>query len=96
MLPIISFVGLNELIAELIIVNVVKLMVVSFPLFTTIFPVVAPLGTVIVNEVMLPSVILAILPFIFTVFDAKILLKPVPVIITVDPKSPEVGVNELI
>ncbi len=76
--------------------NVVKLVAVAKPLFTVILPEVAPLGTVIVKDVMLPLVLVAIVPFILTIFDAKVSLNPVPVIITEEPKSPDVGVNELI
>lgn len=69
----------------------------STPLIVTlILPVVAPTGTVTTSVVDVADIIDASLPLNSTVLSAMLVLKFVPVIVTVVPAAPEVGVNEVI
>jgi len=59
---------------------------------TVIFPVVAPLGTVAVIEVAEEAVTVAVVPLNLTVGDEKF----DPLIVTLDPTAPELGLKLLI
>jgi len=59
---------------------------------TVIGPVVAPLGTVAVIDVAVEAVTVAVVPLNFTVGEEKF----DPVIVTLDPTAPELGLNPLI
>jgi hypothetical protein len=61
--------------------------------FTAIAPVVTPAGAVTVSEVELAAVTVAATPLKVTVFAAGVLPKFTPVIVTVVPGDPPVGVN---
>lgn len=54
-------------------------------------PLVAPAGTVVVNDVVLAAVTTAVVPLNFTVFWVGVELKPVPVRVTVAPIGPDMG-----
>jgi hypothetical protein len=87
-------VGVNEVIvgtAPAVTVKLVALVAVVPPTVTVIFPVVAPAGTVVVIEVAVLAVTTAVVPLNLTVLLARIVLKLVPVIITVAPTGPLVG-----
>ena len=58
---------------------------------TTIFPVVAPVGTVATIEVELQLVAVAVVPLNFTVLVPCVVPNPEPVIVTEAPTAPEVG-----
>ena len=60
---------------------------------TLILPVVAPPGTVVVIVVAVLFVIVAVTPLNFTVLFADVVLKLVPVIVTVVPVVPLVGLK---
>jgi hypothetical protein len=60
------------------------------PIFTTTFPVVAPLGTVTVMLVVLQLVTLAVVPLNLAVPDPCVDPKLVPAIVTADPTAPTV------
>lgn len=67
------------------------------PIVTLTGPIpIAPAGTVIVSVVVVLAVIDATAPFTLTVWSAGVAVKFVPVIVTVDPTTPLVGVNEVI
>jgi hypothetical protein len=59
---------------------------------TVIFPVVAPLGTVAVIEVAEEAVTVAVVPLNLTVGEEKF----DPLIVTLDPTAPELGLKALI
>lgn len=61
-----------------------------------IVPVVAPLGTVTTNCVALADATVAEVPFIWTAFWLGVVLKAVPLIVTVVPTGPLVGTNPMI
>lgn len=63
---------------------------------TVIFPVDASDGIVVVMLVEVLAVTVAAVPLKFTVLADGVLLKFVPVMVTVVPTGPEVGVNEVI
>ena len=63
---------------------------------TVIFPVVAPAGTVAVMLVVVLAVAVAVVPLKRTVLFAGVALKFVPVIVTVAPIRPDVGVKLVI
>jgi hypothetical protein len=63
---------------------------------TVILPVVAPAGTVVVMDVVVLAVAVAVVPLNLTVLLAGVALKFVPVIVTVVPVTPDVGVKEVI
>lgn len=63
---------------------------------TAIFPVVAPVGTVTVSCVEMAAVMVACVPLNVTVLSAIVLLKLVPVMVTVVPIGPLVGVKLVI
>jgi hypothetical protein len=63
---------------------------------TEIFPVVEPVGTVVVMEVAVLAVTTDVLPLNVTVLLAGVELKFVPVMVTVVPIGPEVGAKEII
>ena len=61
---------------------------------TVIGPVVAPAGTVVTIEpVVGVPVIVAVVPLNFTILLPASVLKPVPVMVTVDPTTPVAGVK---
>lgn len=60
---------------------------------TVIFPVVAPAGTVVVIDVAVLAVTTAVVPLKFTVLFGGVVLKLVPVIVTVAPMLPLAGVK---
>jgi hypothetical protein len=62
---------------------------------TEIFPVVAPNGTVVVKVVVVAALTTATVPLKETTLLAGVVLKFVPVIITVAPTAPLVGLNEV-
>lgn len=66
------------------------------PTATVMVPLVAPEGTVTVNCVEVAEEIDAATPLNFTVFDAAVVLKLVPVIVTVVPSVPDVGLKPVI
>jgi hypothetical protein len=59
-------------------------------------PVTAPVGTVTVRLVVVAPVTLAVTPPIMTVSPLTVALNPVPVIVTLLPTSPDVGVKLVI
>ncbi len=78
-------------------VNVLPLVPVSAPTVTVIVPVVAPLGTVTTSCVAVAVVgVAAVVPLNLTVLLAAVVLKFVPVIVTVVPIGPLVGVKLVI
>lgn len=60
---------------------------------TVIFPDVAPAGTVVVMLVAVDAVTVAAVPLNVTVLSAGVVLKFVPVMVTVAPTTPDVGVK---
>ncbi len=79
--------------------QIVKLLVeVAVPLdvVTVIVPVVAPVGTVTVRLVAVAEDTVAVVPLNFTLLDDAVVEKFVPVIVTVFPASPAVGVKLVI
>jgi hypothetical protein len=78
-----------------VVVTVKSLVDVAATLFTvtTILPVVAPVGTVTVSCVAVAAVTVAAIPLKVTVLAEAVVLKFVPVIITVVPTTPLVGVK---
>ena len=63
---------------------------------TEIVPVVAPAGTVVVMLVAVEAVTVATVPLNLTILLACVVLKLVPVMVTVAPTCPLVGLKELI
>ncbi len=63
---------------------------------TVIFPVVAPAGTVVEIVVAVEAVTVAVVLLNFTTLFAGVVLKSVPLIVTVAPINPDAGVNEVI
>jgi hypothetical protein len=61
---------------------------------TVIVPVVAPVGTVVVIDVAVLAVTTAVVPLNFTILFAGVVLKFVPVIVTVVPTTPVAGVKD--
>jgi hypothetical protein len=59
-------------------------------------PLVAVAGTVTVSDVDVALVTLAVTPLNLTMLLAAVALKLVPVMVTVDPKAPEVGMKPVI
>ena len=78
--------------AELTVKSVVLVAVVCSATSTVIFPVLAPAGTVVVIEVAVEAVTVAVVPLNLTVGEEKF----DPLIVTLDPTAPEVGLNPLI
>jgi hypothetical protein len=70
-------------------VNVIPLTV------TEMFPVVAPAGTVVVNVVVVAALTTAAVPLKNTALFAGVVLKLVPVIVTVAPTAPLPGLNDV-
>ena len=66
----------------------------TLPTVTTTFPVVAPVGTVVVITVSDQLVTVAVVPLKVTV--PVVVPKPVPVIVTVAPGAPDVGKRDVI
>lgn len=64
---------------------------VNPPTVTAILPVVAPLGTVTVRDVVVCAVTVAVTPLNVTVFCPGVALKELPDIVTVVPPVPDVG-----
>jgi hypothetical protein len=60
---------------------------------TVIGPVVAPAGTVVTIEPIVDDVTVAVVPLNFTTLLPASVLKPVPVMVTVDPATPVAGVK---
>lgn len=69
---------------------------VKDPTVTVIFPVDAPIGTDVVIEVAVADFTVAEVPLNLTVLLDEIVLKFVPVIVTVAPTSPDTGVKLVI
>ncbi len=66
------------------------------PTFSTVMaPWVAPVGTVTVRLVVLATVTVARVAPKNTTLSAAVVLKPVPVMVTVSPTSPSCGLNEV-
>ncbi len=88
---------------KLLMVGVVVLAVVTVkllddvpvfvPTITVTFPVVAPVGTVVVIDVEVEAVTVAATPLNFTILLASNVLKLVPVMVTAVPTAPLVGVK---
>ena len=76
--------------------KLLKLVPVSDPTVTVIFPVVASEGTVEVILVAVLAVTVAVTPLNFTMLLIGIELKFVPAIVTDVPAGPLVGVNDVI
>lgn len=81
--------------STLVTVKFVALVAVLAPIVTVIFPVVEPEGTDVVILVAVLAVTVAVVPLNFTVLLAGVVLKFVPVMVTVLPISPLVGVKEV-
>jgi hypothetical protein len=64
---------------------------VSLPTVTVIGPVVAPAGTVVTIVPIVDDVTVAVVPLNFTILLPVSVLKPVPVMVTVDPTTPVAG-----
>ena len=62
---------------------------------TEIFPVVAPVGTDVVMEVVVLAETTAVTPLKRTVLLVGVVLKLLPVMVTVVPMLPDVGVNDV-
>ena len=77
-------------------VKFVELVMVLQPTVTSIVPVVAPTGTVVVMLMTVLALTTAAVPLKLTVLAAGVVSKLVPVIVTEAPIDPEVGVNEVI
>jgi hypothetical protein len=95
------FVGNPDVGVKLAIVGSVALTTVKFvadvpatpATATVIGPVVAPVGTVVVIEVAVDAETVAAVPLNFTVLFAAVVLKFVPVMVTVAPTTPDAGVK---
>jgi hypothetical protein len=70
-------------------VKTLELVAVFPPTVTVIVPVVVPIGTEVVMLVAVLAVTTAVVPLNITMLLAGVVLKFVPVIITVDPMGPE-------
>lgn len=71
-------------------------LVAVFPLtVTVIVPVVAPVGTEVVMEVAVLAVTTAVVPLNATELLTGVVLKLVPVMVTVVPTEPETGANDV-
>lgn len=95
--PIVPLVGLNELMVGSP-VPTVKLDVLipdSDPTVTVIGPVVAPVGTVVVIEVVVLAETTAVTPLNFTMLFPATALKLLPVSVTCAPTTPFEGVKEV-
>jgi hypothetical protein len=79
-----------------VMVKLAALVAVLPPTVTVIFPVVAPEGTVVVMLVAVLAVTVAAVPLNFTALLEGVVLKFVPVIVTVVPTGPEAGAKEVI
>lgn len=77
-------------------VKLLALVAVLAPTVTVIGPVVTPVGTEVVMLVAVLAVTGAAVPLNITMLLAGVGSKFVPVIITVEPMGPEMGVKELI
>ena len=77
-------------------VNEEALVAVSAFTVTVIVPVVAPTVTVVVMLVAVDAFTVAPVPLKLTVLSAGVVLKPVPVMVTVVPTGPLMGLKELI
>jgi hypothetical protein len=82
--------------AGVVTVKSVALVAVLPATVTVILPVVAPAGTVVVILVVVLAVAVAVVPLNLTVLLVGVALKFVPVIVTVVPATPDVGVKEVI
>jgi hypothetical protein len=65
------------------------------PTVTEIFPVVAPVGTVVVIDVVVLAVTTDVVPLNLTVLFVGVALKFVPMMVTVVLTGPEIGVKEV-
>lgn len=81
------------MIVEVDTVKPVALVAVLQPTVTVMPPVVAPAGTVVVMLVVVLAVTVAAMPLKVTVLFAGVVLKSVPVMVTVVPIVPVVGVK---
>ena len=63
---------------------------------TVIVPVVAPVGTVVVINVVVAELTVAVVPLNLTVFPEVVVSKFVPVIVTLAPITPGVGEKDVI
>lgn len=88
-------VGVNEVIvgAGVVTVKLLVLVAVLPATVTEIVPVVAPMGTVVAIEVAVLAVTTAVVPLNLTVLLAGVVLKFVPVMVSVVPTKPEAGVK---
>ena len=77
-------------------VKMVELVAEFPPTVTLIVPVVAPVGTEVVIEVAVLAVTMEVVPLNWTVLLAGVVLKFVPVMVTVVPIGPVAGVNKII
>ena len=87
--------GVNEVIvgSGAVTVKLVALVAVFPATVTVIAPVVAPAGTVVVKDVAVLAVTIDVVPLNATVLLAAVVLKFVPVMVTVVPTGPEAGVK---
>jgi hypothetical protein len=83
-------------IAGIVTVKFVADVPVTPPTATVITPVVAPVGTVVVIEVAVDAVTIAVVPLNCTVLLAAVVLKFVPVMVTVAPTAPVAGAKLVI
>ena len=77
-------------------VKLLELVAVFPATVTVIGPVVAPVGTEVVIEVAVLAVTTAVVPLNWSVLLAGVVLKFVPIMLTVVPTKPDVGVKEVI
>jgi hypothetical protein len=89
--------AVHGIVVALVTVKFVVDVAVTPPTATVIAPVAAPVGTVVTIEVAVGvPVIVAVVPLNFTVLLAAVVLKFVPVIVTVAPTAPLAGVKLVI
>jgi hypothetical protein len=89
-------VGVNDVMVGKVLdvtVKLVELVAVFPPTVTVIVPVVAPVGTVVVIEVEELAVTTVVVPLNFRILLAGVVLKFVPVMVTVAPTGPLLGVK---
>ena len=86
----------DETVGGKITVKLVELVPVFPTTVTVIVPVVAPAGTVAVILVVVLAVTTAVVPLNLTILLVGVVLKLEPVMVTVVPIEPEVGVKDVI
>lgn len=73
-----------------------ELLVIVIPLTVTLIgPVLAPAGTEVVSEVVVDAVTMEVIPLNDTELFAGVILKFVPVIVTIAPAAPVAGLNPI-